>query len=98
MEIAEAKRLKELERENAELKQVVAELTLDNGMLRHINQKKVLRLSDRRRAVDALKRHFDVGERRACRVLEIHRSSYRYPNTGGAALGEECECRVFRIR
>lgn len=40
MEVAEAKRLKELERENAELKQVVAELTLDNRMLRHVNQKK----------------------------------------------------------
>lgn len=40
MEVAEARRLKELERENAELKQVVAELTLDNRMLRHVNQKK----------------------------------------------------------
>lgn len=37
-----------------------------------------MRLSDRRRAVDSLKGHFDVSERRACRVLEIHRSSYRY--------------------
>lgn len=40
MEISEVKRLKALERENTELKQVVAELTLDNRMLRDINTKK----------------------------------------------------------
>jgi putative transposase len=40
MDIDEAKRLKQLERENEELKKVVAELTLDNRMLREINKKK----------------------------------------------------------
>jgi putative transposase len=40
MGVSEAKRLKRLEQENAELKKVVAELTLDNRMLRDINQKK----------------------------------------------------------
>ena len=40
MEVDEAKRLKQLERENEELKKVVAELTLDNRMLREINKKK----------------------------------------------------------
>ena len=40
MGISEAKRLKQLDQENAQLKQVVAELTLDNRMLREINQKK----------------------------------------------------------
>ncbi len=36
MEVSEAKRLRDLERENAELKKVVAELTLDNRMLREV--------------------------------------------------------------
>lgn len=36
MEVAEAKRLRNLEQENAELKKVVAELTLDNRMLREV--------------------------------------------------------------
>ncbi len=36
MEVSEAKRLRNLERENAELKKVVAELTLDNRMLREV--------------------------------------------------------------
>lgn len=40
MDISEARRLRELEKENAELKKVVAELTLDNRVLRDINQKK----------------------------------------------------------
>lgn len=40
MEVAEVKRLKELERENLELKAMVAELSLDNRMLRDVNSKK----------------------------------------------------------
>ncbi len=40
MEVSEAKRLKALEQENTELKKVVAELTLDNRMLREVNKKK----------------------------------------------------------
>jgi putative transposase len=40
MEVSEAKRLKALERENSELKKIVADLTLDNRMLRDVNTKK----------------------------------------------------------
>lgn len=40
MDVSEAKRLKELERENTELKKMVAELGLDNRMLRDVNSKK----------------------------------------------------------
>ena len=40
MDVSEAKRLKELERENAELKKMVAELSLDNRMLKELNSKK----------------------------------------------------------
>lgn len=39
MEVSDAKRLRNLERENAELKKVVAELTLDNRMLREVASK-----------------------------------------------------------
>ena len=37
MKAEEAKRLKELEHENQKLKEIVAELTLDNRMLKHLN-------------------------------------------------------------
>jgi transposase-like protein len=40
MKAQDAKRLKELERENARLKRVVAEQALDNAMLRELNSGK----------------------------------------------------------
>ncbi len=40
LEVSEAKKLKDLERENSELKKMVAELSLDNRMLRDLNSKK----------------------------------------------------------
>lgn len=38
MQIDQAKRLKELEKENARLKKVVADLALDNAILKEVNQ------------------------------------------------------------
>lgn len=40
MEFSDAKRLRELERENSRLKNMVAELSLDNRMLRDVVAKK----------------------------------------------------------
>ncbi len=40
VDVSEVRRLKELEGENTELKKIVADLTLDNRMLRDINSKK----------------------------------------------------------
>lgn len=40
METSEVRRLKDLERENTELKKIVADLTLDNRMLKDVNAKK----------------------------------------------------------
>ena len=40
MDVSEAKRLKQLEKENDELKKLVAELSLDNRMLKDINGRK----------------------------------------------------------
>ena len=39
MSVSEAKRLKELKKENGRLKKLVAELSLDNAMLRDVNSK-----------------------------------------------------------
>ena len=53
MKCEEAKRLKELEDENKRLKQLVADLSLDNQMLKHVNSKncRVSSYSLRSRAV-----------------------------------------------
>ena len=40
MDVSEAKKLKDLERENSDLKKMVAELSLDNRMLKDLNSKK----------------------------------------------------------
>jgi putative transposase len=40
MEVSEVKRLRELERENGELKKIVAEQTLDIRMLKDVNRRK----------------------------------------------------------
>jgi putative transposase len=40
MEVSEAKKLRDLEKENSELKKMVAELSLDNRMLKDLNSKK----------------------------------------------------------
>ena len=40
MNVSEAKRLRELESENTRLKRIVADLTLDNTMLRDVNSRK----------------------------------------------------------
>lgn len=40
MEVSEAKRLRELEDENRRLKHMVAELSLDNKMLKDLNSRK----------------------------------------------------------
>ena len=40
MDVSEVKRLKGLEKENTELKKLVAELTLDNRMLKDVVSKK----------------------------------------------------------
>jgi putative transposase len=40
MDVSEAKRLRELERENAELKKIVAEQALDIRMLKDVNSRK----------------------------------------------------------
>lgn len=41
MDINEAKRLKELERENTELKKMLADSLLENRVLRYVNEKKL---------------------------------------------------------
>ena len=40
MTVSEAKRMRELESENSRLKKLVADLSLDNAMLRDVNSKK----------------------------------------------------------
>ena len=65
LEASDAKKLRHLEDENRQLKQVVAELTLDNRILQ-------------RSAASYAMKHYSISERLACRLIQVARSTKRY--------------------
>ena len=77
MKSEEAKRLKELEKENGRLKKLVADLMLDQEMLKELAREKLLSPARRRNAVERLEKRFTVFERRACQVTGQARSTQR---------------------
>ncbi|MGB2911813.1 MAG: IS3 family transposase [Anaerolineales bacterium] len=78
MDTTQAKKLKELEKENSLLKKLVAELSLDNAILKEMLSKKIISPARRRQAVEQAFNTLDVSERRACRVIGQPRSTQRY--------------------
>jgi putative transposase len=75
---SEVRKLKHLEEENARLRRLVSDLSLDKEMLQEVLRKKSLRPAQERELVDHVRTCFRVGTRRACRVLALHRSMYLY--------------------
>ncbi|HUU36722.1 MAG TPA: IS3 family transposase [Candidatus Desulfaltia sp.] len=78
MRVDQAKRLKELEQENARLKKLVADLSLDNAILKEAKPGKLLSPAKKSRAVDHVCEVMEVSERRACQVLGQPRSTQRH--------------------
>ncbi|MBX3040930.1 MAG: IS3 family transposase [Bdellovibrionaceae bacterium] len=78
LQIDQARRLKELENENLKLKKLVADLALDNSILKEVKQGKLLSPSRRREAVEFTIERFGISERRACRLLGQNRRTQRY--------------------
>ncbi|HMM07191.1 MAG TPA: IS3 family transposase [Clostridiales bacterium] len=78
MEINEAKRLKQLEEENRRLKEMVAELSLDNRILKDIKFKKLLKPATKRRIAAEIQEDYAISERHACRLAGISQNSKRY--------------------
>lgn len=78
MQVSDAKRLRQLEAENAKLKRVVADLTLDKEALKELLAKKLVKPAGRRRACRHLIETREMSERRACRLVGLHRSVARY--------------------
>ena len=78
MKADEVKRLKELERENAQLKAIVADQALENAGVEGDREGKLVGPARRRRAVAMVCDRFGVSERWACRVVGQHRSTQRY--------------------
>ena len=80
LRLNQAKRLKVLEKENARLKKLVADLSLDKQILKEVSSGKLLGPTKRRRAVVWVRERLGaerVSERRACQVLGQARSTQR---------------------
>ncbi|MBU1287328.1 MAG: IS3 family transposase [Alphaproteobacteria bacterium] len=77
LQVDQAKRMKDMEKENARLRRAVSDLTLDNQILQEVVRGKFLSPSRRRAAVDHVVEELGVSERRACRVIGQHRSTQR---------------------
>ncbi|WP_394706875.1 IS3 family transposase [Marispirochaeta sp.] len=72
------RKLRQLEEENRQLKQMVADLSLDKHMLQEVLSKKGVTPARRRDLVDWLHDEYGVGIKRGCNVLSLNRASYYY--------------------
>ncbi|MCO7227616.1 IS3 family transposase [Pleionea sp. CnH1-48] len=95
LESDQVRELKQLREENERLKRVVADLTLDKVMLQDLNSRKLVSAPQRRLAVRSLQDRYNVSERRACRLLSLSRSVYRYEST--ASSQEPLRQRIIEI-
>jgi putative transposase len=78
LDVSDARRLKALEDENARLKKLVADLSLDNAMLKDTASKNGDARCQTGEAAAHLSQHYEVSQRRACQVIDADRSTVRY--------------------
>ncbi|WP_370551730.1 MULTISPECIES: IS3 family transposase [Chromobacterium] len=76
--VSELRRLKQLEEENARLKRMVADLSLDKQMLQEVIQKKAVRQARKRELANFLIDAYRVSIRRATAVIQLRQASYFY--------------------
>ncbi len=75
MSVSEAQEMKQLREENARLKKLVADLSLDKDMLQSVVRKPWARRAAGR--VRRLATEFGASEHHACELMEIARTSHR---------------------
>ena len=73
----QARELKQLQDENARLKRLVAELSLDKAILQDVAAKTGAPAL-KRLAVDYIVSRHRTSQRRACRLVKLHRSNEHY--------------------
>ncbi|WP_096461605.1 IS3 family transposase [Sulfurifustis variabilis] len=76
LDVAELKRMKELETENARLKRMFAELSLENHALKDLIPKKALSPAERRESAAYLVGQHGLAVRRACTAVGLSRAAY----------------------
>ncbi|WP_075182916.1 transposase [Pantoea sp. 1.19] len=78
----EGRKIKALEDQLHAMARELQQLTADKEMLQSV-VKNFFTTSDKRRAVNYLQNTYEIGTRRSCRLLDISRSVYHYPQGGG---------------
>ncbi|WP_260291990.1 IS3 family transposase [Sphingobacterium sp. JUb56] len=78
MEVSQLKQMKDMERELAQYKKIVAELTLQNTVLKDVIGKKALGPVEKREIVGYALEYFGMSLRQACSSFNISTSVYRY--------------------
>ncbi len=73
--MSELRKLRQLEDENARLRRIVADLTLDKQILQEVVKKKALRAAKRRELAAWMQERFKVSVHRSCRLALLLRSS-----------------------
>ena len=81
LKLAQAKRLKKLEKANSRLKRVVAERSLEKQILREVAPGKLLSANRRRQAVTTAQQRHGLSERQACRLFGQWRGTQRHRPT-----------------
>ncbi|MBW2219613.1 MAG: IS3 family transposase [Deltaproteobacteria bacterium] len=81
LKTTQARKMKDLEKENTRLKTAVADLTLDKLILQEALGGKLLSPDRRRKCVQHLEKKLGISERRACKVIHQPRSTQRYEKT-----------------
>ena len=76
--VPELRRLKQLEAENAQLKKLVADLSLDKQMLQDVIKKEALRPVQKRGLAKGMVADYLVSQRRAARLVLLARSTANY--------------------
>jgi len=85
MDVPDARRLRELEQENAKLKRLLAEAHLDMSAL---SRGKALAPQVKREAIGKMIEQHHLSERRACRLVGLSRDAYRHPPVPSALNAE----------
>ncbi|MEL6626942.1 MAG: IS3 family transposase [Bacteroidota bacterium] len=78
MDASMIKRLKELEEENRKLKQMYADLSLENHAMKDLIEKKPLSPDQKRSSVDYLRSEHGLSLRKSCKILKLSSSVYYY--------------------
>ncbi|MCD6733301.1 MAG: IS3 family transposase, partial [Burkholderiaceae bacterium] len=87
--VAELKRLKELEVENAKLKRMYADLALENAAIKDVLGRKPLTPSAKRESIRIMTEEHGVSVKRACQAARLSRAAYYRPEADRGARDRE---------